>query len=67
MKMLFRIWLRKKIITLSGSSKYMEEKFHWIYDAPVIQWRDRLWCLEKSTSLLEAKELFLLLHKYSNG
>ena len=59
---MLRKWLKKKIIAHIGAfSPYFKEHFEWVYNAPIREWKDRLWCLSfaNRTSDLDAV-LFLL-------
>lgn len=61
-KKMLRKWLKKRIIEKTGAfSPYVEKYFNWIYNAPVCEWKDRLWCLcfAKETDALD-KVLHLL-------
>lgn len=63
-KKMLRKWLRKKTIRLKGASnEALEECFHWVYDAPLKEWRDRLWCLWYGNNSKEMDEILLLLNK----
>lgn len=68
-KRILKNWLRKRIIEIHGtcstheSVSCMERRFQWVYNAPITQWNDRLWCLPRTANLNEAEELFRLLHK----
>lgn len=66
---MLRKWLRKRLIDKLGtcntekSVSYMEGFFLWVYDAPITQWKDRLWCIPRAACLKDAEKLFWLLHK----
>ena len=61
-KKVLRKWLKKKVIAHTGAfSPHFKEYFEWVYNAPIREWKDRLWCLSfaNRTSDLDAV-LFLL-------
>lgn len=63
-KKMLRKWLRKKIIKHTGAfSPYIEIRFNWVYDAPVWEWRDRLWCLSLAKGIETLDDVLHLLYK----
>jgi len=64
MKRLFRKWLRKRIYACQGAtSERVENMFNWVYNAPLWEWRARLFCVRCSHELSEAERLLLFLNK----
>lgn len=61
-KKMLRKWLKKKVMTHTGAfSPHFNAYFEWIYNAPLREWKDRLWCMRYAeiTSQLD-KILFML-------
>ena len=61
-KPLLRKWLKKRVASLATRHEYgpPTEVFKWVYDSPVRQWRDRLWCIGRANSryIDEIKEFY---------
>lgn len=60
-KKLLRKRLKKRIVILSGGYK-MEEMFQWVYNAPVHEWKRRLFCLGFG-GVQTAEKLFRFLYQ----
>lgn len=63
-KRLFRKRLKKKLLPLYGvNEELFDENFYWIYNAPLTQWKDRLFCACLSSDKLVREKLLRLLYK----
>ena len=61
---MLRKWLKKRIIENTGAfSPYIEIRFNWIYNAPVLEWKDRLWCLSFARDIETLDKVLHLLHE----
>lgn len=45
LKPMFKSWLKKKVYDAFPDPNYMQERFEWVYNAPITQWRKRLWAV----------------------
>lgn len=53
-KRLFRKHLRRDLVIEHGASHpQFEEIFNWVYEAPILEWRIRMFCVYKTLEILE--------------
>ena len=63
-KKVLRKWLKKKVISHIGAfNPHAKEYFEWIYNAPVREWKDRLWCLSFAERASDLDKVLLLLNE----
>ena len=56
-KRLFRKHLRRDLVTYYGASHpQFEEIFNWVYEAPILEWRIRMYCIHETLELLYKEE-----------
>lgn len=56
-KRLFRKYLRRDLVEEFGASHpQFEEIFNWVYEAPVLEWRIRTYCIHETLELLYKEE-----------
>lgn len=46
-KKLLRKWLKKKLYNSNSLTSTNVERFKWVYDSPLRQWRDRIWVVKQ--------------------
>ena len=55
-KRLFRKHLRRDLVEEYGASHpQFEEIFNWVYEAPVLEWKIRMYCIHNTLELLYEK------------
>lgn len=42
-KRMLRKWLKKRVYRQGIGYSANEERFKWVYDAPLREWKDRIW------------------------
>lgn len=62
-KRMLRKWLKKRIYTERFSFEINNKRFDFVYDAPIHEWRDRIWCLGNSLGVTDPG-LLLKLYLY---
>lgn len=62
-KRMLRKWLKKRIYTERFTFETNNSRFNFVYDAPIHEWRDRIWCLENSLDITDPG-LLLKLYLY---
>lgn len=49
-KKVLKRWLKKKVYTKNNLLKHNTERFEWVYNSPLYEWRDRIWVLVNNPS-----------------
>lgn len=62
-KRMLRKWLKKRVYRQGISYSSNDERFKWVYDAPLREWKDRLWCIDHG-ELYNNPDLLLKLYLY---
>lgn len=62
-KRMLRKWLKKRVYRQGISFSSNDERFKWVYDAPLREWKDRLWCIDNN-ELYNNPDLLLKLYLY---
>lgn len=63
-KKVLRKWLKKKIIAHIGAfSPSINEYFDWVYNAPIREWKDRLWCLSFVNRVSDLDKVLFMLYE----
>lgn len=58
-KRIFRKHLRRDMVIEYGAScPEFEEIFNWIYEAPILEWRIRMYCVSKTRERIETKDKY---------
>lgn len=58
-KRIFRKHLRRDMVIGYGAScPDFEEIFNWIYEAPILEWRIRMYCVSKTRERIETKDKY---------
>ena len=47
-KRMLRKWLKKRVYRQGIDYSSNEERFKWVYDAPLREWKDRIWCIDNN-------------------
>lgn len=47
-KKLLRKWLKKELYTVADKLSLNKERFDRVFDAPLRQWRDRIWVVQNN-------------------
>ena len=56
-KRLFRKHLRRDLAVEFGAAHtQFEEIFNWVYEAPILEWRIRMYCIHETLELLYKEE-----------
>ena len=63
MKRMLRKWLKKRVYRQGIDYSSNEARFKWVYDAPLREWKDRIWCIDKN-ELYNNPDLLLKLYLY---
>lgn len=60
-KRLFRKHLRKLLVEEYGASHpQFEDIFNWVYEAPILEWKIRMFCVHKTIEWLDVKDGYKL-------
>ncbi len=60
-KRLFRKHLRRDLVIEFGASHpQFEEIFNWVYEAPILEWRIRVYCIHETIKWLDVKDGYKL-------
>ena len=62
-KRMLRKWLKKKMYCQGRRLSSNEERFYWVYDAPLREWKDRIWCLENRDMCINPDSLLEYIYK----
>lgn len=62
-KRMLRKWLKKRVYRQGIDFSSNEERFKWVYNAPLREWKDRLWCIDNN-ELFDNPDLLLKLYLY---
>lgn len=63
LKRMLRKWLKKRLYRSGIGFDSNKERFLWVYDAPLREWRDRIWCLDNE-ELYNNPDFLLKLYLY---
>lgn len=60
-KRLFRKYLRRDLVIEHGASHpQFEEMFQWVYEAPILEWKIRIFCVRQTIEWLDVKDGYKL-------
>ena len=62
-KRMLRKWLKKRVYRQGIDYSSNDERFKWVYDAPLREWKDRIWCIDNG-ELYNSPDLLLKLYLY---
>ena len=63
-KKVLRKWLKKKVMSHTGAlNPHFKKYFEWIYNAPVREWKDRIWCLSYAEKPSDLEKVLFMLHE----
>lgn len=62
-KRILRKWLKKRVYRQGIGFDFNKQRFDWVYDAPLHEWRDRIWCLEND-EMINQPDVLLKLYLY---